>query len=95
MFSPNQKGDKIIIGVRPENVGIKQEHKNSIKVDGKLITLEKLGNTSYAYIEISKDNVITCQAKEFKGAKENVSVYFQAADCYIFNQSGESILYNS
>ena len=93
--TPIKKGDTIIIGVRPENIGITQEHKNSIKVDGKLITLEKLGNTSYAYIETSKDNVITCQAKEFKGAKENVSVYFQAADCYIFNQSGESILYNS
>ena len=94
LTEPIRNKDHITLGVRPEAVNLTQEYKNSIKLDGKLIALEELGNTSYAYVEISPECVVTAKAHNFKGSKENHSIYFQEADCYIFNEEGTNILKN-
>ncbi|MBE8182956.1 MAG: sn-glycerol-3-phosphate ABC transporter ATP-binding protein UgpC [Candidatus Portiera sp.] len=89
-------GDVIKLGVRPENVTLKQEHKDSIKIDGKLIAFEELGNTSYGYVSVTSDCVVTCSVHNngagFNKSTENASLYFQANSCYIFNQQGVNIL---
>ena len=89
-----KKGDMVNLGIRPENVSLTQEHKDCIKVSGKLIALEELGNTAYGYVELTPGCIITSRARDFKGSKEIVPLYFQPANCYIFNQQGVNILRN-
>lgn len=86
--------DNISIGVRPETVSMTQEYKGSVAIKGNLIALEELGNIAYGYVEITPNCVITCRAQNFKASQEQVTLYFQSADCYIFNQQGTNILCN-
>ena len=85
------RGDSITIGVRPEAVGLSKDSNNAISLDGNLVALEELGNTAYGYVEIAPGAIVTCLANNLKGSKEKVSVYFQAADCYIFDRNGKNI----
>ena len=86
-----KKGARVTLGVRPEAVTLNQEYKNGICVRGKLVTLEELGNTTYAYVELEEGTIITCQANNLSAGKQDVTVSFLPADCYVFNASGRTV----
>lgn len=95
------QGDVIQIGIRPEKVSLEAGVKataDSIKISGKLIALEELGNIAYGYVALTPKCIVTCNAQNFKHSKgdknnsDDISIYFQPDSCYIFNQQGVNIL---
>ena len=85
-------GDTLTLGVRPEAVAVKHPIDNQIALTGELVTIEALGNTSYGYVQINKDTMVTCHIKGFKGAQRKVNLAIQPADCYFFNRHGKSLV---
>ena len=86
-----QAGAKVTLGVRPEAVFLNKEVEGGINIKGDLVTLEELGNTTYGYVEIEEGTIITCQANRFKGSKQEVTLGFSPADCYVFDSEGKTL----
>ena len=83
-----KKGETVTLGIRPEAVSVEGGEKNALVFKGELVTIEALGNTSYGYVQINPDTLVTCQVNNLKGSQSKINLYIQPADCYFFDKNG-------
>jgi ABC-type sugar transport system ATPase subunit len=84
-------GAKLKIGVRPEHLGAPQA--SGFKIAGVVELVERLGETSFAYVRIADDIVLTAEmrGRDAPKAGDPISLGVAERDLHLFGEDGESV----
>ncbi|HMN23354.1 MAG: sn-glycerol-3-phosphate ABC transporter ATP-binding protein UgpC [Ignavibacteriaceae bacterium] len=85
---------EIILGIRPEDIRIESDSKNSIELEVLIDVIEPMGNETFIYFEIEK-NPFIARVKPIRDlrANERIKLYIDPMSIYLFNKnSGINIL---
>jgi multiple sugar transport system ATP-binding protein len=85
---------EIIIGIRPEDIRLENDSKNSIELEVLVDVIEPMGNETFIYFEIEK-NPFIARVKPLKDLRfgEKIKLYIEPTSIYLFDKtSGKNIL---
>jgi multiple sugar transport system ATP-binding protein len=85
---------EIIIGIRPEDIRLENVSKNSIELEILIEVTEPMGNETFIYFEVEKNQFIARvqPVKDLK-ASEKIKLYIDPTSVYFFDKkSGKNIL---
>jgi ABC-type sugar transport system ATPase subunit len=84
-------GDKLKIGVRPEHLGVTADP--TLRVTGAVDLVERLGETSFAYLRLSPTAVIIAEVRgrDAPSAGETLTVGAHARDIHLFDANGARV----
>ncbi|MDP2364064.1 MAG: ABC transporter ATP-binding protein, partial [Ignavibacteria bacterium] len=88
---------EIIIGIRPENIRLENELKNSIELDVLIDVIEPMGNETFIYFEVEKNPCIA-RVKPSKELKvgEIIKLYIDPKSVYVFDKKlGKNIFHTA
>ena len=87
------KGQKYILGIRPEHLEIMSEQYGENILSGTVALVEDLGGEGFVHVNIGGDVQLTAkiqQKAEYK-AGSKVCLTFRYNYCYLFQESGEAV----
>jgi ABC-type sugar transport system ATPase subunit len=84
-------GAKLKIGVRPEHLGAPTA--SGFRITGVVELVERLGETSFAYVRLADDVVVTAEmrGREAPKAGDPISLGVAARDLHLFGEDGQSV----
>ena len=84
-------GDKLKIGVRPEHLGAAADP--ALRVAGIVDLVERLGETSFAYLRISSTSTIIAEVRgrEAPSVGETLTVGANGRDIHVFGAGGARV----
>jgi ABC-type sugar transport system ATPase subunit len=84
-------GAKLKIGVRPEHLGAPQA--SGFKITGVVELVERLGETSFAYVRIADDVVLTAEmrGRDAPKAGDPISLGVAERDLHLFGEDGQCV----
>ena len=85
---------EIILGIRPEDIRIENNLKNSIELEVLIDVIEPMGNETFVYFDIEK-NPFIARVKPIRDLRSNerIKLYIDPVSIYLFNKnSGINIL---
>ena len=84
-------GAKLKIGVRPEHLGAPQA--SGFKITGVVELVERLGETSFAYVRIADDVVLTAEmrGRDAPKAGDPISLGVAERDLHLFGEDGKCV----
>ena len=79
---------EIILGIRPEDIRIENNLKNSIEMEVLIDVIEPMGNETFVYFDIEK-NPFIARVKPIRDlrANERIKLYIDPASIYLFNKN--------
>lgn len=94
-YIKKQSGDKVILGIRPENIMLKDEGENAIK--GEIYVVEPLGRDKLVNVMIGSKMIKIIAPQNFKGnTGDKVFVQLDLDKIHLFDsENGESLRINA
>jgi|TARA_B000000460_G_C21517546_1_gene394170 ABC-type sugar transport system ATPase subunit len=89
--------DKVTLGIRPEHLIISkttnsEQFMRKAVCKGKVIVTEKLGSSTYLYVETKNEPLVICSDGDTKlEVGDTTNVGFDPVKCHIFDQSNQSV----
>ena len=85
-------GAKLKIGVRPEHLGAPAA--SGFKITGVVELVERLGETSFAYVRLADDVVVTAETRgrEAPKAGDPISLSVAERDLHLFGEDGQRVV---
>ena len=90
-------GDDVTVGVRPESLGVLPRNEpvplGETVLPARVVSLERLGNITFAYLDGGTPEVITVQIMGAVGIEvgQTVNLGFRAANVHVFDRSGAAL----
>jgi len=88
---------EIILGIRPEDIRLQNDLKNSIEIEVLIDVTEPMGNETFIYFEIEQ-NPFIARVKPIKDLKSNerINLYIDPTSIYLFDKtSGKNIFHTA
>jgi len=88
---------EVTLGIRPEDIRLENDSKNSILLEVLIDVTEPMGNESFIYFEIEQ-NPFIARVKPIKDLKSNerINLYIDPASIYLFDKtSGKNIFHTT
>ena len=86
----------VILGVRPEDIRIESDSKNSIELEVLVDLIEPMGNETFVYFEIEK-NPFIARVKPIRDlrANERIKLYIDPVNIYLFDKNSGINIFNT
>ncbi|MBK7632311.1 MAG: sn-glycerol-3-phosphate ABC transporter ATP-binding protein UgpC [Ignavibacteriales bacterium] len=79
---------EIILGIRPEDIRLENDLKNSIELEVLIDVIEPMGNETFVYFEIEKNPFIArVKPIEVLKVNERIKLYIDTQSIYLFNKT--------
>lgn len=90
----NLSSTEIILGIRPEDITLEKSTSSTIEVEIKIDVIEPMGNETFIYFDIGKDQFIArVKPDEKLKVNEKIKLFIATDKIYFFDKnSGENIL---
>jgi multiple sugar transport system ATP-binding protein len=87
-------GKSIVLGIRPEDIFLEQQSKDSVKVLLNVEVFEPMGSETFIYFTTGKTPIV-CRSAEFnpsRDVKDRLPVYFDMRKMYYFDTKSGSVI---
>jgi len=90
----NLSSTEIVLGIRPEDITLEKSTSSAIEVEIKIDVIEPMGNETFIYFDIGKDQFIArVKPDEKLKVNEKIKLFIAADNIYFFDKnSGQNIL---
>jgi hypothetical protein len=88
---------EIVIGIRPEDIRLENDSKNSFELEILIDVLEPMGNETFIYFEVEQ-NPFIARVKPLKDLRfgEKIKLYIDPTNIYLFDKKlGKNIFYTT
>ena len=84
-------GKEVVMGIRPENIKLSEESKNSIRIDGKVTFAEPIGSVTHIFVRIGEKTELTVAIEGYHKAErgEHVTIYLPLEFMHFFDAENE------
>ena len=86
-------GAQLTLGIRPEHFDDEDSSENTIKVQGKIFAIERLGGETFLYVNVGSGDPLVVQAVGNSRARmgDDITICVRGDDCHLFTAAGDAL----